>query len=493
MTGQGHKMKKKEIAEREPLIKIIRKEIEKSELSWQMTAITFVTLLTVIFISIDTQRLAPHQIAGIVILYILIYYFLFIYLCSHRSTGIRLNNNEIILLSMLIVLYFIGAKLCAVYVTGYMPCAIAMPTALVIMLISMMISSRIAKIISIILPFGVFISGFYDINSYIFALISGLASAYVMTDVRQRIDMVKAGALTAVINIIITSALLLSRTSYLIIYPVILFWSAINGIASGMLVLGVSPLLEKMLHNATTFKLIELLDLNAPLMRQLAQKTPGTFQHSMVVANLAEAACQEIGARALLARVGAYYHDIGKIDQPEYFVENQHSDNKHDYLSNPRLSATVIRSHVKIGIEKARATGLPNEVIDIIASHHGNSLITYFYYEAVKKEGEVNKEDFCYPGNPPRLKESAVIMLADVTEAAVRTLDKPNGARLEKFVGELISKKIDAEQLADSELTFRELEIIKKVFVRTLVSYYHSRIEYPKPERQNGQKADKNE
>jgi putative nucleotidyltransferase with HDIG domain len=486
-------MRKKETAEREPLVKIIQKEIQKSGLNFFMAGATFIALLIVSFISINPERLAPHQIAGIIILYIVIYYFLFIYLCGYRSTGRRLNNNEVILLSALTALYFIGARLCAEYITGYMPCAIVMPTALVVMLVSMMISSRFARIIAIILPFGAFISGFYDINSYIFALISGIVSAYVMTDVRQRIDMVKAGAFTALVNVIVTGALLLSRTSYLIIYPVILFWAAMNGIASGMLVLGVSPVLEKLLHNATTFRLIELLDLNAPVMRQLAQKTPGTFQHSMVVANLAEAACQEIGARAILARVGAYYHDIGKMDQPEYFVENQHNDNKHEYLSNPRLSATVIRSHVKIGIEKARAIDLPNEVIDVIATHHGNSLIAYFYYEAVKKEGEVNREDFCYPGHPPRNKESAVVMLADVTEAAVRTLDKPSSGRLEKFITELISKKIDAEQLADSELTFRELEIIKKVFVRTLVSYYHSRIEYPKAEPQCGQRGDKNE
>jgi putative nucleotidyltransferase with HDIG domain len=189
-------------------------------------------------------------------------------------------------------------------------------------------------------------------------------------------DMVKAGVAVAIINVIAAGAILMSRTSYLVFQPIILFWAAINGIASGMLVLGITPILENMLHCATTFKLIELLDLSAPLMRQLAQKTPGTFSHSMLVANLAEAACQEIGARALLARAGAYYHDIGKIDQPEYFVENQHNDNKHDDLMNPRLSATVIRSHVKVGIEKGRAIGLPNEVIDIIATHHGNSLIS---------------------------------------------------------------------------------------------------------------------
>ena len=147
-----------------------------------------------------------------------------------------------------------------------------------------------------------------------------------------------------------------------------------------------------------------------------------------MVATLAESACREIGADPLLARVGAYYHDIGKIDQSEYFVENQTSYNKHLDL-NPRLSATVIRSHVKQGIEKARQLRLPDEVIDIISEHHGNSLIAYFYNEACKRDEIVDKEDFTYPGTPPRTKESAVVMLADVVEAACRTLEKPTVSR----------------------------------------------------------------
>jgi putative nucleotidyltransferase with HDIG domain len=210
-----------------------------------------------------------------------------------------------------------------------------------------------------------------------------------------------------------------------------------------------------------------------------------------MVANLAEAACQDIGANALLARVGAYYHDIGKMENPEYFVENQTNYNKHDDMA-PRLSATVIRSHVKLGLEKARQLGLPREVSDIIVEHHGNSVITWFYNKALKQEsgdskkGAVNMEDFSYPGTPPRSRESAAVMLADVTEAAVRTLDRPNAAKIEKFIQELFSAKVEHGQLALSELTFRDLETIKKAFVRVLAGYYHSRIEYPKIGKDSG-------
>jgi putative nucleotidyltransferase with HDIG domain len=177
--------------------------------------------------------------------------------------------------------------------------------------------------------------------------------------------------------------------------------------------------------------------------------------------------------------VGAYYHDIGKIDNPDYFVENQTAYNKHDDIA-PRLSATVIRSHVKLGVEKARHLGLPREVTDIIAEHHGNSVISWFYHEALKRESLVNQEDFSYPGTPPRSRESAVVMLADVTEAATRTLQKPTVSRLEKFIQELFDAKVEHNQLSQSDLTFRELETIKHAFVKTLAGYYHSRIEYPK-------------
>jgi putative nucleotidyltransferase with HDIG domain len=262
-------------------------------------------------------------------------------------------------------------------------------------------------------------------------------------------------------------------------YPGFMFWAVFNGIAAGMLVLGLLPILEHLMNAVTSFRLIELADLNAPMLKRLFSVAPGTYSHSVMVANLAEAACQEIGANPLLARVGAYYHDIGKMEQPDYFVENQTVYNKHDDIA-PRLSATILRSHVKFGVEKARRLGFPQEVMDIIAEHHGNSVILWFYNEALKREGQVNMEDFTYPGRPPHSKESAVVMLADVTEAAVRTLKKPTASRLEKFIQELIMAKFEHGQLAESELTFKDLELIKRTFVRVLAGFYHSRIEYPK-------------
>jgi putative nucleotidyltransferase with HDIG domain len=198
-----------------------------------------------------------------------------------------------------------------------------------------------------------------------------------------------------------------------------------------------------------------------------------------MVANLAEQACQDIGANALLARVGAYYHDVGKIENPDYFVENQKDINRHDEIA-PRLSATIIRSHVKLGVEKAHSLGLPKDVVSIIAEHHGNSVISWFYTKATERETTVSSDDFTYPGTPPRSKESAVVMLADITEAAVRTLTKPTAVKIDKFIQQLINSKIQQGQLAESELSFNELEKIRKAFVSVLAGHYHSRIEYPK-------------
>ena len=198
----------------------------------------------------------------------------------------------------------------------------------------------------------------------------------------------------------------------------------------------------------------------------------------MMVATLAEAACREIGADALLARVGAYYHDIGKMANSEYFVENQTSYNKHLDL-NPRLSAAIIRSHVKIGVGKAESMRLPREVIDIIGQHHGNSLVQYFYAKAKELDPNVSPKDFSYPGPPPRTKEAAVVMLADVSEAACRTLDHPSVPRLEKFIAKLVKAKMESGQLDNCDLTLRELHIIQESFVTTLAGYYHSRIKYP--------------
>ena len=224
---------------------------------------------------------------------------------------------------------------------------------------------------------------------------------------------------------------------------------------------------------------MDLSDSNNTLMRKLLLTASGTYQHSQMVAQLSESACREIGANFLLARVAAFYHDIGKIDQSEYFTEND-MDGQHKLEEmKPNLAATLIRSHVRKGIEKARQLRFPQQVVDIIEEHHGNSVISYFYEKAKKEDPEVNISDYMYPGNPPVSKESGVVMLADTVEAACKSLDNPTEERLEKFIETLISSKLGHGQLDNCALTFGDLKKIKEVFLKILAAYYHGRIKYP--------------
>jgi len=423
----------------------------------------------------------PLSIAGQILL-ILVIYFILVNLMGKRTVMRRLRPAECYMMTVLSAAYLIGAVLLNGFLekSGSFPVSIFLPTALVVMLPAIFLGFPIALVAAAMLPLGAFLLEAFDTPAYFFAVCSGLAAAHVLKNAQKRMDLVKAGLLIAAANAgAILIMLLLNETSA-VEYVRQIFWAAFNGLVSGLLIIGILPVMEQALNAATPFRLIELSDLNSPILKRLFNAAPGTYSHSIMVANLAETACQEIGANALLARVGAYYHDIGKMEQPAYFVENQTSYNKHKDIS-PRLSATVIRSHVKLGIEKARSLGLPEAVIDFIAEHHGNSVITWFYNEALKQEGpNVNKEDFSYQGTPPRTKESAVVMLADITEAATRVLKKPTAARLEKFIQDLFDSKVDQGQLSHSDLSFRELETIKQAFVKVLAGYYHSRIEYPK-------------
>jgi putative nucleotidyltransferase with HDIG domain len=419
-------------------------------------------------------------IAGQFLLFLLIYGF-FVFLGSIKLIGRSLTDPEIYLLSALTAIYIIGASLAKnlSFNTAYFPVSIVLPTALVIMLPSILIGAPLALVWAMVLPLGGFLSNAFDVWAYIFALVSGVVGSYTLQKAQKRMDLVKAGLISAGANGIAVIAILLINGASWGDYLWVLFWAAFNGIASGMLVLGVLPPLEHVLNAATAFRLIELSDLNTPLLKRLFTVASGTYSHSIMVANLAEAACQEIGANPLLARVGAYYHDIGKMEQPDYFVENQTSYNKHNDIP-PALSAAIIRSHVRIGVEKARSLGLPREVTDIVAEHHGNSIITWFYNKALEQDPQAKAEDFSYPGSPPKSRESGVVMLADVSEAAVRTLENPTPAKIDQFIQELINSKIEHGQLAASELTFRDLETIKHAFVQVLAGYYHSRIKYPK-------------
>jgi putative nucleotidyltransferase with HDIG domain len=422
----------------------------------------------------------PRSVIGTVLL-VLIIYILFIILRGRLILGNELSVSQRYLLASIIGLYIIGSVLLNNLSPGFegFPVALFVPTALFIMILAVFMGTRTAMIMALALPLGAYHVGAFDSYSYLIAIVSAATASTVLHNAQNRMSLIKAGLVIAAANCFAVIVVLLIRQADFYDYPILIFSAALNGIVCGMLTLGFLPPLEHALNAVTPFRLMELSDLNAPVLRKLFTAAPGTYSHSLMVANLAEQACQDIGANALLARVGAYYHDIGKMDNPDYFVENQTDHNRHDDIA-PRLSATIIRSHVKLGVEKAHSLGLPKDVIDIIAEHHGNSVISWFYNKAVEQEEDVNTEDFSYGGNPPHSKESAVVMLADITEAAVRTMNKPTAGKMDKFIQQLFDAKIDHGQLAESDLSFHDLEIIKKAFVKVLAGYYHSRIEYPK-------------
>jgi hypothetical protein len=464
----------------------------------------------VIIGSLNEQAIKdPRNFAGYIFLVLMIY-ILYIILHGRIIFGRELNNSELYLLASLTGIYIIGSVLIKNMSAWFddFPVALAVPTALFVMLLAVFMGKRPALIMALALPLGAYFAGAFDNYSYIIALVSGAAASIVLHKAQNRMSLIKAGLVIAAANCFAVVVVLLLSQANLHSYPAALFWAALNGVISGMLTLGCLPPLEHALNAVTPFRLMELSDLNAPVLRKLFTTAPGTYSHSLMVAALAEQACQDLTSRgsyanAMLARVGAYYHDIGKIDNPDYFVENQTDYNRHDEIA-PRLSATIIRSHVKLGVEKARSLGLPKDVISIIAEHHGNSVISWFYNKAAENEAQaelarqlrpaatskhaaINSEDFSYPGSPPRSKESAIVMLADISEAAVRTLTKPTATKMEKFIQQLFDSKINHGQLSESDLSFKDLETIKMAFVRVLAGYYHSRIEYPK------QKAENNE
>ncbi|MBO5124265.1 MAG: HDIG domain-containing protein [Spirochaetaceae bacterium] len=355
---------------------------------------------------------------------------------------------------------------------------IILPCTLFVLLVTVMFSQTHGVIFSFILSLGVLNAHQENIIPSLFVLASCLASTRVVRSISRRIEMVFSSLLIGMLNLVFMLTLKIVFLASFSSMIFTLLMVSLNGFISGILALGFLTPLESLLNTASAFRLMELGDTRNAVLEALQTKAAGTYSHSMMVSQLAEKACRAIGANDVLARVGALYHDMGKMDQSEYFVENQSGENKHDGLK-PSMSASILRGHLKKGIEKAEQMRLPKEVIDIIAEHHGNSVIKGFYAKAKTLDPNVSPEEFRYSGNPPSSKESAVVMLADTVEAACHTLEKPSVPNLEVFIHQLVMDKLEHGQLDNANITFKELARIEKVFVDVLAGYYHSRIKYP--------------
>ena len=348
--------------------------------------------------------------------------------------------------------------------------------------------------------------GKIDAPLLVISLISGFTAVYLTLQVRRRSRLIRAGVGVGVA--IWLSSLSFGMIAINLFPPMDNDWGMIglqsalalgNGIITAMIVGGALPMLEHLFQITTDVSWLELSDLNHPLLRRMTIEAPGTYHHSLVVANLAEAAAEKIGANATLCRVCSYFHDVGKLVKPQYFTENMSFErNPHDDLA-PTMSALIIIAHVKEGVDLALTHGLNKQIIDVIQQHHGTSLVYYFYQRAlqqqedaraggkimnIRKEDipEVQEESFRYSGPKPQTKESAIVSLADIVESASRSLEKPTPQKIEQLINELIEERIADGQLDECDLTLGEVRVIAERFRFTLMTMLHTRIAYPKHE-----------
>ncbi len=317
----------------------------------------------------------------------------------------------------------------------------------------------------------------------IYSFVGSLTGAFSVIRCRKRSALLIGGFYVATTNVLIALILMISKGDVMpgkILSSVI--FAVFSGISVSSIVSLLLPLLEYAFKVTTDISLLELLDLNQPLMKMLMINAPGTYHHSVIVGNLVEAAAETVGVNPLLARVSAYYHDIGKIKMPEYFVENHGSSpSKHDKLT-PHMSSMIIVNHVKEGVELSRQYKLPQGIIDIIKQHHGSSLITYFYQKAREQNQEPQfsaEEDYKYPGPKPQTRVAALVMMADAVEAASRVLTDPTPARISALVDKIINHIFLDGQLDECELTLKDISEIKKRFTYILTGIFHKRIDYP--------------
>jgi putative nucleotidyltransferase with HDIG domain len=329
----------------------------------------------------------------------------------------------------------------------------------------------------------VLLLGFIVPNSYEYMflqIIAGIITILTVSELYKRVNLFISVAQ-------ITGVYIVAYFSFYIIHEgnvLELKWETFGlFILCGLAMLFAQPLIyiyEKIFGLVSDVSLLELSDTNSKLLKLLADKAPGTFHHSLNVANLAEAAANEIGANAMLTRVGALYHDIGKMKEPTYFIENQSNGiNPHNELG-PKESARIIIDHVLNGIEIAKKHNIPDRVIDFIRTHHGTSLVYYFYsLEKNNKEGEVNVKDFQYKGPKPFSKETSILMMCDSVEAASKSIKNPDYTKISNFVEQIIDKQKNEGQFLNADITFKEIEVIKKVLKQKLINMYHLRIEYP--------------
>ena len=440
------------------------------------------------FLKAKAERGSQHDIwgqrLGILLHVVLILSLYGIYLFLFRKRIFH-NNAMLTLIALLLVIETFFAYL-SISLNVVVPIQYLIFVPATSMLLTIIFDSRVAFYGTVTMAFLVAGIRGNDYSIALASLVAGALGAYTVRDIRNRTQIFRSIGFIFLGYSVTILALSLERFESVETTLAELTFGLANAVFSPVLTYGLLIFFERVFHVATDLTLLELSDLNHPLLRQLSEKAPGTFHHSVTLGNLAEAAAEAIGANSILARVGAYYHDIGKIEKPEYFVENQPgSQSKHSKL-RPRMSALVIISHVKEGIELARQHGLPENIVDFIPQHHGTNRISFFFDKALRlaaarknPKDTVREEDFSYPGPKPQSKETAIVMLADLVEASTRTMEDVTPQKLEQAIDNLVKQRFVEGQLDECELTLKDLTKIKESFLKILIGIHHQRIQYP--------------
>jgi putative nucleotidyltransferase with HDIG domain len=408
-----------------------------------------------------------------------------------KGPGHRATNRDLLFVASVIILFFIVGEVSASLADaltsradlpfsaesiGYIT-PVAAATMLICLFLGLQTALHVTGILAV--GFAIIFHGSFDM--VVFTLTGSAMAAFWVKDCRERKIFAKAGMKTGLLNMAVITAIAIYHAD--VSFPRLGWdWTfgLIGGLLSCILAAGIAPLAEILFGYSSDIKLLELANLDQPMMRKLMIEAPGTYHHSVIVGSMVEAAASEIGANPLLGKVCGYYHDIGKIKKPAYFIENQSGRNRHDKLA-PSMSALILIAHIKDGVEIARQHKLGGVIIDTISQHHGTSLIRFFYEKAKSLKGEdnVNMDHFRYPGPKPQTREAGLVMLADVVEAASRTLDNPTPSRIQGMVQNLVKTVFSDGQLDNCELTLKDLHSIAKVFNKILTGIHHHRVEYP--------------
>ena len=384
------------------------------------------------------------------------------------------------------VLSIMLASIAVVMPTGFSPYVLPIPAY--VLLLAIFTNPRVAFISMTVLLTVLTVGVQYPAQYIVTFTLLNLVASVTISQIRysRRFDLIKAGFIVSGAGLLIVLAIYVLEKCLIDVNNVLILKNSafimLNGIVSSMIALGTLPLFESSFKIITPYGLAELADHNQPLLKRLQFEAPGTYHHSLMVSNLCEAAAEAIGANPILARVGAFYHDIGELKRPLFFVENQSYfgiENPHKKL-NPRLSKMVITAHPKDGVELAKEYGLPAVINNFILQHHGEGLASYFYNQAVQEEGieNVKEEQFRYTGPKPNMKETAILMIADAVESAVRSLKNPTSEEIEQIINKIIVERLNDGQLADSPLTLHDIKVIAATFSRILRGMQHNRIKY---------------